>query len=87
MELILLCLGAFDMILTARKVCKTWRKICSKPDMYRVVDLRRSNYRFYMDFHVKKIAQKAVDLSCGQMIDFKINNFADNDLLNYVSDR
>ncbi|KAK1381990.1 F-box protein SKIP19 [Heracleum sosnowskyi] len=86
-ELILLRVGAFDMIMSARKVCKTWRKICSKPDMYRVVDLRRPNFRDYLDFHVKKIARKAVDLSCGKMIEFRINHFADDDLLNYVSDR
>lgn len=81
-ESILVRLGPVYM-LTARKVCKSWRSICSDPRMWRVLDMRNS---CNVDFDVYMV-RKAVDLSSGQLIEFSIDNFADNDMLLYIANR
>lgn len=87
MSSILMHVGAFDMLLSARKVCKRWRSICSDPAMWRVIDLSYSGYVDDIAFYVGKIARKSVDLRCGKLVDFRIDYFGDNDLLCYISNR
>lgn len=87
MPSILKHVGAFDKLLSARKVCKSWRSICSDPAMWRVIDLSYSGYVDDIGFYVGIIARKSVDLSCGKLIDFRIDYFGTNDLLHYISNR
>ncbi|KAK1391438.1 F-box domain-containing protein [Heracleum sosnowskyi] len=82
--LILVRLGTVDMI-SARKVCKTWHRICSDPAMWRVVALAPCGYAYHIN--LTSVARKAVDLSCGQLIDISISNFGSDYLLQYISDR
>ncbi|KAK1381998.1 putative F-box/LRR-repeat protein 23 [Heracleum sosnowskyi] len=81
---ILVRLGAIHMLLTARKVCKSWRRICSEPFMWRVVNLSNADD---IVFNVERVTRKAVDLSCGQLIEFNIDCFASDELLLYIADR
>ncbi|KAK1381994.1 F-box protein SKIP19 [Heracleum sosnowskyi] len=76
-------------IVTARKVCKSWRQICSRPEMWRVVDLRFSGpgYKKENDVVVNKMARNAVDWSSGEMIDFRLGYYGDDRLMNYISER
>lgn len=37
--------------------------------------------------HLGKIIRQAVDLSCGELIELRLDLFGDDDLLLYVSDR
>ncbi|KAK1381989.1 putative F-box/LRR-repeat protein 23 [Heracleum sosnowskyi] len=85
--LILKHLGTVDMLLSARKVCKTWRLVCSDPTMYRVVDLWFTGDPYKVNFNVCFLARQALQLSRGQMIAFSISYFADDYLLRYISQR
>lgn len=78
-------LGTEGVLVSARKVCKTWRTICSDPAMWRVVNLGHSD--FESELEMEKLAKKAVDLSCGQLLEFSVQDFASDELLRYVSER
>ena len=92
---ILTRVGSVDLLLSARKVCKTWRKICSGPDVWKVVDIRYSEI-FYKLFNelgfdyvskMEELVKQVVNLSSGQMIDFTIESFGSDNMLRYISDR
>lgn len=85
--LILKRLGTVDLVSSARKVCKTWRHICSDPAFYRVVDLWFTGDPIKIRFDVAHVARIAVALSRGQMIEFNISYFADDHLLRFISGR
>ncbi|KAK1363168.1 putative F-box/LRR-repeat protein 23 [Heracleum sosnowskyi] len=76
--------GAF-LMLSARKVCKAWHRICSDPDLWRVLDLRCSGYGYGLP--LETMARQAVDLSCGQLVDLTIALWATDRLLLYISQR
>ncbi|KAL8091080.1 hypothetical protein AgCh_040257 [Apium graveolens] len=78
--------GALDIFMSARKVCRTWRQLCSDPEMWRVMDLKYTGDHL-SDFDLRKLAKKAVDLSGGQLIELSLHHFTDDELLNYVADR
>lgn len=84
-------LGTVGVLVSARKVCKTWRTICSDPAMWRVVNLGHScNFHVSdlgLESEMEKLAKKAVDLSCGQLVEFSVQDFASDELLRYVSER
>ncbi|XP_074328027.1 putative F-box/LRR-repeat protein 9 [Apium graveolens] len=82
MTLILARLVTVDRIMIARKVCNTWRRICSDPALWRVVVLE-----YCISWNIINVAKKAVDLSCGQLIDIRINDIGTDSLLRYISDR
>lgn len=75
------------MLISGRKVCKTWRQICSDPSMWRVVNVKVSDELIHIYKHLGKIIRQAVDLSCGELIELRLDLFGDDDLLLYVSDR
>lgn len=77
--------GPLDIFMSARKVCKTWRQLCSDPEMWRVMDL---NYTGDLcDIDLRKLAKKAVDVSAGHLVDLTLHHFADDQLINYIADR
>lgn len=88
-------LGTVGVLVSARKVCKTWRTICSDPTMWRVIKLGycKSNLHnfigpdFSLELEMEKLAKKAVDLSSGQLVEFSVEDFASDELLRYVSER
>ncbi|WOH12081.1 hypothetical protein DCAR_0831580 [Daucus carota subsp. sativus] len=87
-------LGTVGVLVSARKVCKTWRTICSDPSMWRVVNLGYSDNSAYLkdfdcslDSGMEKLAKKAVDLSCGELVEFRIEDFASDELLQYIANR
>ncbi|KAL8091073.1 hypothetical protein AgCh_040253 [Apium graveolens] len=84
---ILIRLGAVEVLTSARKVCKTWRQICSDPEMWRVIKIQHLDYEKTPKI-LKHVVMKAVDLSCGQLfhLDLQIWGHPRN-LLRYVFDR
>ncbi|KAL8118408.1 hypothetical protein AgCh_016076 [Apium graveolens] len=76
--------GAF-LMLSARKVCKAWHRICSDPDLWRVLDLRCSGYGYGPP--LETMARQAVDLSSGKLLDLTIAFWATDRLLLYISQR
>ncbi|WOG96154.1 hypothetical protein DCAR_0415485 [Daucus carota subsp. sativus] len=77
--------GAIDVLMNARKVCRTWRQLCSDPEMWRVVDLRYTGD--LCDIDLRKMARKALEMSAGHLVDLTVRHFADDELLNFIADR
>lgn len=85
------------MLVSPRKVCKTWRNICSDPTMWRVVDfgyyesdlpyLSDADCGSELEKEKLALAKKAVDLSCGELVELIVEDFASDELLRYVSER
>ncbi|CAH1448663.1 unnamed protein product [Lactuca virosa] len=86
MENILQRLNSVEKIRSAGKVCRTWRRICKDPAMWKVVDINKwrdgsdTNYKL----EIEMLTKQAVDLSCGELIDFSIGGFCTDDLLDYI---
>ena len=62
--------------------------------MWRVVNLGDSDNSAYLkdfdcslDSGMEKLAKKAVDLSCGELVEFRIEDFASDELLQYIANR
>ncbi|WOH09169.1 hypothetical protein DCAR_0728624 [Daucus carota subsp. sativus] len=83
---ILVRLGAVEVLMSARKVCKKWRQICSDPEMWRVVDIRYSDCERSPQLF-KHVFKKAVELSCGQLLHLHLQISGDHLLLPCVFDR
>ncbi|KAL3643694.1 hypothetical protein CASFOL_014509 [Castilleja foliolosa] len=43
-------LGQVEILQTARKVCTTWRSVCSEPSMWRVIDLEYCSFEVVLRF-------------------------------------
>ncbi|KAL7102631.1 hypothetical protein ACP275_08G130600 [Erythranthe tilingii] len=79
-------LGAVEILMTAVKVCPTWWRVSEKyPSIWRCIDMQDSIALWPGD--IVKMCRRAVDLSQGQLIEFKINGFGTDDLILYISQR
>ncbi|KAH6790176.1 hypothetical protein C2S51_005182 [Perilla frutescens var. frutescens] len=80
-------LGAEEILKSAQKVCTTWWKVCQDPAMWRVIDLPKRGIcpDEHADYAI--MCRRAVDRSQGQLVDLTIDDFADDELINYVADR
>lgn len=80
---------AIKILVTAVYVCTTWRRICMDLRKWLTIDMRddsvygESPSRYPMD----KLCRKAIDLSCGNLVDISVHNFCSDDLLKYITDR
>lgn len=80
-------LDAVEVLTSARKVCRTWRQICSGPEMWRVIKIKHSDYETSPQL-LKHVVTKAVDLSCGQLVHLDLQMWGmPHNLLRYVFDR
>lgn len=86
-ESILSRLSTFDVYENARKVCRAWRGICSNPSMWRVMNFMRYGDLYDISFDVESIFREAVDLSCGELVEYRMNYFANDGLLQYITDQ
>ncbi|KAK9267231.1 hypothetical protein L1049_009653 [Liquidambar formosana] len=86
-SMILLKLGAVEILNSAQKVCSSWWKICKDPTMWRTIDMRNLRDLWDMDYDLEKMAQHAVDRSCGQLVDINVEYSGTDDLLKYITDR
>ncbi|KAL8045605.1 hypothetical protein ABFX02_08G125100 [Erythranthe guttata] len=79
-------LGAVEILMTAVKVCPTWWRVSKEyPCIWRCIDMQYSNVLWSVV--LVKMCRRAVDLSQGQLIEFKINGFGNDDLILYISQR
>ncbi|CAI9262590.1 unnamed protein product [Lactuca saligna] len=74
-------LPTLEIFNSARKVCRTWQRICKDPAMWKVIHM---NTR-YDGYDLEILTKHAVNLSCGELIDISIEYFGSNDLLNYIA--
>ncbi|PRQ29556.1 putative F-box domain, leucine-rich repeat domain, L domain-containing protein [Rosa chinensis] len=87
MSSILARLGAIEILQTAQKVCTTWRRISKQPSMWRRIDMS-NKWSFPSDqpFELDKMCRHAIDRSCGSLVEIKLQNFGNNELLKYITD-
>ncbi|VYS61746.1 unnamed protein product [Arabidopsis thaliana] len=93
---ILLRLGAIEILQNAQRVCKSWRRVCQDPSMWRKIDIRikenmvNSVELFYVIEPVcqdPSMCRRAVDLSQGGLLEINIDYLVNTSFLNYIADR
>ncbi|XP_016501047.1 putative F-box protein At4g05475 [Nicotiana tabacum] len=81
-------LGAVGMMLTAEKVCTTWRRLCKDPSMWRVINMNNCCDTYLVSyFKAQEMCRRAVDRSQGELVDINMEYFATDELLAYVAER
>ncbi|KAI3964009.1 hypothetical protein MKW92_043779 [Papaver armeniacum] len=85
---IFLKLGAVDVLFRAQSVCSVWRKVSKEPLLFRSVDMRNRWDLFDDEFYdMEKMAREAVDRSCGQLVEFSMEHFGTDEILEYIADK
>ncbi|KAI3959850.1 hypothetical protein MKX01_022332 [Papaver californicum] len=85
---IFLKLGAFDILFSAQSLCPMWRKVSKEPLLFRSIDMRNRSYLLDDNMYdVEKMAREAVDRSCGQLVEFSMDDFGSAELLAYVTEK
>ncbi|KAL3634256.1 hypothetical protein CASFOL_021310 [Castilleja foliolosa] len=84
-ENILSRLGPVEILENAQKVCTTWRSVCNEPSLWRVIEMKSSDYGSLC--RLTRMYRHAVDLSQGELIDVNIKFLCPDDLLQYISER
>ncbi|MCL7024868.1 hypothetical protein MKW94_002823 [Papaver nudicaule] len=82
---IFLKVGAIDILLRAQLVCSMWRDSSREPSLFRSIDMSREV--FNLDLDPEKVAREAVDRSCGQLVEFSIEDHGSDELLAYIADK
>ncbi|XP_010422434.1 PREDICTED: F-box protein SKIP19-like [Camelina sativa] len=77
-------LGAIEILENAQKVCRSWRRVCKDPSMWRKIDMHNSDD---MECDLEIMCRHAVDRSQGGLVEIDLWYFGTDDLLNYIADR
>ncbi|XP_057463091.1 F-box protein SKIP19-like isoform X3 [Actinidia eriantha] len=80
-------LGAIEILESAQKVCTTWRSICKDPAMWRTIDMYDPGDLPNKAYDLEKMAMHAIDRSCGELVDIKVEYFGTDELLQYIAER
>ncbi|XP_028759197.1 F-box protein SKIP19 [Neltuma alba] len=83
---ILLKLGAVEILTSAQHVCTSWRSICKDPVIWRTIDMQNLGDLHIMPDDLEILCRRAVDRSCGQLVDINVEYFGTDDLLKYITD-
>ncbi|KAJ9566038.1 hypothetical protein OSB04_002004 [Centaurea solstitialis] len=84
--MILQRLDAVEILTSAQKVCRNWRRICKDPAMWKTIDLDHYSYASsYTKNDFEKLCKQAVHRSCGELIDIRLKCVVTNDLLDFIS--
>ncbi|CAE6137728.1 unnamed protein product [Arabidopsis arenosa] len=86
-SLILHRLGAIEILENAQKVCRSWRRVCKDPSMWRKIDMHNLGDWEDMDYNLEIMCRHAVDRSQGGLVEIDIWYFGTDGLLNYIADR
>ncbi|KAJ9565768.1 hypothetical protein OSB04_001734 [Centaurea solstitialis] len=73
--MILQRLGAVEILESAQKVCRTWRRICKDPAMWKVIHMHDSSDDWDTEYDISKLTKQAVHRSCGELIDISLKDF------------
>ncbi|KAF8112016.1 hypothetical protein N665_0069s0042 [Sinapis alba] len=87
---ILLHLSVPDRLVNARNVCRSWRRVCQDPLIWRKIDMRdMGKLEKAKDYYPtsEAMCRRAVDLSQGGLLEININYFGTDSLLAYIADR
>ncbi|KAK1375552.1 F-box protein skip19 [Heracleum sosnowskyi] len=80
-------LGAFEILVNARRVCKAWREICEDQAMWRVIYIENLGSELWWKIReLEEMCRQAIDRRQGQLVDIKIEHIASDELLKYLAD-
>ncbi|CDY15618.1 BnaA08g29020D [Brassica napus] len=79
-------LGVMEILESAQKVCRSWRRICKEPLTWSKIDMRNVGHMGGSSHELEKICRHAVERSQGGLVEIEIWHFATHDLLNYIAD-
>ncbi|XP_010424623.1 PREDICTED: putative F-box/LRR-repeat protein 23 [Camelina sativa] len=82
---ILIRLGVIDILKNAQKVCRSWRRVCKEPSMWRKIDMGNllAKIKYYDDLVI--MCRHAVDRSQGGLVEIYIQYICTDKLLNYIA--
>lgn len=81
---ILLHLSTIEILKNAQRVCRSWRRVCKDPSMWRKIDMR-NNGIFGYDYD--RMYRHAVDLSEGGLVEINMVHFGNDSLYSYIAER
>ncbi|XP_019084348.1 PREDICTED: putative F-box/LRR-repeat protein 23 [Camelina sativa] len=83
---ILVRLGAIEILENAQKVCKSWRRVCKDPSMWRKIDIDNRGDLASFKYDLFYMCCHAVDRSQGGLVEIDLWYFGTNRLLGYIAD-
>ncbi|MCL7033381.1 hypothetical protein MKW94_024672 [Papaver nudicaule] len=83
---IFLKLGVIDILFRAQSVCSTWRRGSKEPLLFRFIDMR-NRWDLFDGYDMEKMAKEAVDRSCGQLVEFSMEHFGTDEIVEYIADK
>ncbi|XP_021812413.1 putative F-box/LRR-repeat protein 23 [Prunus avium] len=78
-------LGAVEILKSAELVCMAWRNVCKDPLTWRTVDMSNNRGFNLWASDLDKMCRRAVDRSCGNLVDINIQHKCTDDLLMYIT--
>ncbi|XP_074267300.1 F-box protein SKIP19-like [Silene latifolia] len=84
--MILMKLGAVEILESVQFVCKMWYILCKEPSLWRTIRIHNLA-RARREINHEKMLFNAIDRSDGRLIDLDINRFGSDELCSYVSSR
>ncbi|KAL1188345.1 putative F-box/LRR-repeat protein 23 [Cardamine amara subsp. amara] len=83
---ILIRLGAIEILENAQKVCRSWRRVCKNPSMWRKIDFDNRNDVASFKYNLESMCRHAVDRSQGGLVEIEIWLYGTNALIKYIAD-
>ncbi|CAN8237903.1 unnamed protein product [Cochlearia groenlandica] len=80
-------LGAIEILENAQKVCRSWRRVCKDPSMWRKIDMHNLGDLGSMDYDLEIMCRHAIDRSQGGLVEIDLWYFGTDQLINYIADR
>lgn len=84
MSSILLRLSTVEILKNAQKVCRSWRRVCKDPSMWRKIDMRNNGI---FGYDCDRMCRHAVDLSEGGLVEINMEHFGSDSLFSYIAER
>ncbi|CAF2035212.1 unnamed protein product [Brassica napus] len=73
-----------DILVNAQRVCRSWRRVCKDPAMWRKIDMRNLGKFRYL---VKTLCRHILDLSQGGLVELDMWYIGPDSLLDYIAYR
>lgn len=80
-------LGTKEVLLRAPGVCSSWMRFSYDPRIWRKIDMRDPDDVIDSEYDLEKMARAAIDRSCGQCVEFYVEYFPSDDLLQHLMDK
>ncbi|XP_077243626.1 F-box protein SKIP19-like isoform X2 [Tasmannia lanceolata] len=86
LSLIFKKLGSIEVLFTAQAVCSSWMRFSYEPQVWHCIEMLNNGYVYDLEYDLEKMARSAVDRSRGQLVEFSVEYFGTDQLLQYVAD-